>query len=286
MRARAECFGAATIVNALAIGKGAAYGIRMRAEAEADLSDGPGPLRIDVHPEDAGDGLVRACIGRMSGMLKKSLAGWVATRSTIPPSRGLKSSSATANATVLAAARSLGVSLGDFEAVNLGVDAALDAGVTITGAFDDACATYFGGVVVTDNRRRVVLMRNRLPTNLVAVVAVPIEKIEKRSLRDVDFSPIAGEVTEAFDHAMAGDYGPAIETNSRAYCRLLGIDPMPATKARRAGAIAAGLTGTGPAFVALCRPAGADAVADAMSSDTMRARLVSLNTTITPEAFP
>lgn len=279
MRTRAECFGAATIVNAVAIGRGAAFGIRMRAEVEADLTNGPGELTVDVHPEEAGRGLVRACVERLSRTVGKPLAGRVATRSMIPPSRGLKSSSATANATVLAAARSVGIPLDDLEAVNLGVDAALDAGVTITGAFDDACATFFGGVVLTDNRRRVILARDRLPTDLVAVVAIPRGKIEKRSLRDVDFAPIAGDVAEAFDLAMAGSYGPAIEQNSRAYCRVLGIDAEPAVKARRAGAIAAGLTGTGPAFVALCRPGTAEDVAEAMASDTVRARVISLNTT-------
>ncbi len=60
--------------------------------------------------------------------------------------RGLKSSSAAANAIALATTAALERSLDDVTVVKLGVDGALDAKVTITGAFDDACASYFGGI--------------------------------------------------------------------------------------------------------------------------------------------
>lgn len=283
MKARAACFGAATIVSALATGRGAAFGVRLRADAEADLVPESGGLAVEVEPKDAGPTLARACVERIAGRLGKPVSGRVATRSSIPPSRGLKSSSTAANALVLAAAKSLGATLNDLEAVNLGVDAALDAGVTITGAFDDACATYFGGVVITDNRQRTILRRDRLPGDLVAVLAIPAGKIEKTSLKGVDFSQIAGEVERAFADALAENYGPAIERNSRAYCRVLGIDPAPAGRARRAGALAAGLTGTGPAFFALCHPTDALEVARAMASESSETRVVPLNATKAPE---
>ena len=279
MIARASCLGAATIVNAIATGRGAAFGIRLRADAEANLARGLGELDIDVGPEEAGPALVAACVARLSKSLGQPLAGRVATRSEIPVSRGLKSSSAAANAVVLAATRSLRMGFDDLEVVNLGVDAALDAGVTITGAFDDACAAYFGGVVLTDNRQRKILRRDHLPSDLLAVLAIPDGTVAKPSLRGVDFFPIAHDVAEAFDLALKGDYGPALERNGHAYCRLLGIDPGPGERARRAGALAAGLTGTGPAFVALCRQDDAKAVARAMASDTVETRIVPLNGT-------
>ncbi len=59
----------------------------------------------------------------------------------------------------LATTAALGEMVDDFEIVNLGVDAAFDAKVTVTGAFDDACASYFGGVVVTDNLERKIVMQ-------------------------------------------------------------------------------------------------------------------------------
>lgn len=283
MRARAACFGASTIVNALATGRGAAFGIRLCVEVEADVLAHSGKLAIEVQPEDAGTALARACVERVSRKFDMQLSGRVATRSAIPPSRGLKSSSAAANALVLAVARSVGKEFDDLETLKLGVDAAFDAGVTITGAFDDACATYFGGVVMTDNRQQAILGRDRMPPNLVAVLAIPLDKIEKPSLKGFDFSPIAREVEDAFADALAGNYGPALERNGRAYCRVLGIDSTPAERAKRAGALAAGLTGTGPAFVALCRQTMAPAVARAMASDSLETRIVPLNTMKAPE---
>src|SRR5207245_3341775 len=96
-----------------------------------------------------------------------------AVTSEIPVSRGLKSSSAVANAVVLACAHALGAQLEPLRLIGIGVDAALDAGVTITGAFDDACACFFWGIMVTDNRARKLLVSDRFPSGLVAVRGVP-----------------------------------------------------------------------------------------------------------------
>jgi len=57
----------------------------------------------------------------------------VATKSQIPIASGLKSSSAAANAAVLATVDALGEKLESLEAIKIGVQAALDAKVTITG---------------------------------------------------------------------------------------------------------------------------------------------------------
>ena len=86
--------------------------------------------------------------------LDNSFGAKIKTWSNIPIAKGLKSSSAAANAVALATTAALGKTLDDLEIVNLGVDAAFDAKVTVTGAFDDACASYFGGVVITDNLKR------------------------------------------------------------------------------------------------------------------------------------
>ena len=95
--------------------------------------------------------------------LENSFGAKIKTCSNIPIAKGLKSSSAAANAAALAATAALGKTLDDLELVKLGVDAAFDAKVTVTGAFDDACASYFGGVVVTDNLKREIV--KQLPVN-------------------------------------------------------------------------------------------------------------------------
>ena len=277
MRAQASCFGAGTIVNAIATGRGAAFGLSLRVTATAETK--PPSLGVRVHVRDGLDPtLVRSCAQRVLRQGARKIGIEVTVTSEIPVSRGLKSSSAVANAVVLACARALGAPLEPFQIIGIGVDAALDAGVTITGAFDDACASFFGGIVATDNRTRKLLVHDRFPEGLVAVVQVPERTITKPSLQGIDFVSIRPQIEEAFRLALSGDYFRALEVNSAAYAPLLGVDETPAIRARAAGAKAAGITGTGPSILALTQPAQQDVVRRAMDDGSSEVRVVNLNT--------
>jgi shikimate kinase len=277
MKAQASCFGAGTIVNAIATGKGAAFGLALRVTATAETR--PEGFGVKAHVPDGIDPtLVAGGAARVLRRSRRKAGLEVSVDSEIPMSRGLKSSSAVANAVVLASARALGLDLEPLQIIRIGVFAALDAGVTITGAFDDACASFFGGIVVTDNRRRKLLTSDRFAEGLVAVVHVPPRTISKPSLRGIDFSPIRPQVEEAFRYALRGDYFRAIEANSAAYAPLLGLDETPALRARVAGALAAGITGAGPAIIALAKPAHVDAVRRALDDGVSEVRVVGLNT--------
>lgn len=285
MKAHASCFGAGTIVNAIATGKGAAFGLGLRANATAVVRPKDEGVKVRV-PDGIDTALVDACARRVLRRSRRKASLEIAVDSEIPISRGLKSSSAVANAVTLASSRALGLDLEPHQVINLGVDAALDAGVTITGSFDDACASFFGAVCVTDNNSRRVLRTDRLVEDLVAVVQIPRRMITKRSLAGKDFSPIRARVEEAFRLAMAGDYFHAMERNSAAYAKILEIDETPAIRARAAGAMAAGITGTGPAIIALTKPAHRDAVARALAADDAEVRTVGLNTIEAREVAP
>lgn len=197
--------------------------------------------------------------------------------SEIPISRGLKSSSAVANAVVQASARALGLDLDPRDILQTGVDAAIEAGVTITGAFDDACASLYGGICVTDNRDRRILALDRFPKDLLAVVQIPRRLIRKSDLKRVDFTGIRPAVEAAFHLALRGDYFRAIEANSAAYAPVLGIDETPAHRARAAGALAAGITGTGPAILAFAKRDRAERVREAMEDGESEVRIVELS---------
>ncbi len=112
----------------------------------------------------------------------------------------------------------------------------------------------------------------------MAVVQIPVRTIRKPSLRGTDFSVIRPQVEEAFRLALGGEYFRAIEANSAAYAPLLGVDEGPAIRARAAGAVAAGVTGTGPAIIALAKPGHVDAVRRAMGDGDSEIRVVGLNT--------
>lgn len=284
MIGRAACRGAATIVNAIATGKGAAFGITLEADAEVRFLDEEG----DVSYSGQGAELVKGCVAAVQrGSALDGRRAEVRVESDIPVSRGLKSSSAVSNAVVLAATRAVGRRLDDLSVVRTAVDESLAAGVTITGAFDDAAACYFGGAVVTDNRERTILTRGTIDPSLRVVIHVPERMILKSSVKDMDFSPARPEVERAVELALAGEYAKALEVNSRACSRVLGLDEDVADLARRHGAIASGVSGTGPATVSLVRcmyEAGLVRALEARGDgEVLRA---AINDTPAPEVIP
>jgi shikimate kinase len=256
MIGKAACRGAATIVNAIATGKGAAFGISLETDALVELEQGPGDIVLKDAKEgqDLAAGCVRAVALKASG---KEIRGEVQIKSDIPISRGLKSSSAVSNAVALATARALGSQMQDMELILAGIEESMKAGVTITGAFDDASACFLGGVVVTNNRSFTVLSRGTIDPDLDILIHVPERRISKASVKGLDFSPIREKIEHALDLAMKGEYLKAMEVNSRAYSKVLDVSEDVAELARKKGALGAGISGTGPATVAVCSRADA-----------------------------
>lgn len=285
MIGRAACRGAATIVNAIPTGMGAAFGITLEADAEVRIQEGPGAVRFG--PEEGAD-LIAGCV---EAVLKRAgLEGRgaeVRVESDIPVSRGLKSSSAVSNAVVLATTRAVKLPLDDTRVLGSAIDESLRAGVTVTGAFDDAAACYFGGAVVTDNRARRILSRGRMDPSLSVLIHVPEKRIIKSVVKNLDFAPARPKVEEAFRLALAGDYAKAIEVNSRACSKVLGISEEVAELARSNGAVASGISGTGPATVALVRPGDEDRLRRLLEKRSDGTVLTaSLNLTPAPEVEP
>jgi shikimate kinase len=212
--------------------------------------------------------------------------GEVHVRSEIPISRGLKSSSAVSNAVVLAANRALGASLSDMDLVLTGIEESIKAGVTITGAFDDASACYFGGVVATDNRTFTILHRAKLDPDLNVLLHVPDRRISKASVKGLDFSPIRKDVEKAFELALRGEYLKAMELNSRAYSKVLDVSEEVAQDARRKGALAAGISGTGPATAIVCEPSAVGQIMGALERHGGTVLRAHINDTPATEVVP
>ncbi|MFQ5997967.1 MAG: shikimate kinase, partial [Candidatus Bathyarchaeia archaeon] len=158
--AEAIAYGAATIVNAISIDKGAAFGVDLYTRARVTLTSEPGHFsgHITSDPSE-NDSLIRASVLTVLRHFgaETRFGAEVETDSNIPIARGLKSSSAAANALVLATIGALDNSLDDESTMALSVDAAVEAKTTITGAYDDTCASFLGGIVVTNNSKRALL---------------------------------------------------------------------------------------------------------------------------------
>ncbi len=254
MKGRAVAHGAVSIVNAISTGKGAALGVGLETEAEVKIEPSRGHGGFHFTGDAAEDPVLAETVVKevLSRYAEGKFDVAVSTKSQIPVGKGLKSSSTASNAISLATLSALGQMVEDLIVVNLGVDASLKAGVTITGAFDDACASFFGGFVVTDNMARKIVRQEPAPEDLAVLIQIPEEKIYTKDFDKSKIMPFRQKVSEAFDLALRGEYWKAMIMNGQVHSSALGLTLKPAHEALKAGAIAAGLSGTGPAVAAVC----------------------------------
>jgi shikimate kinase len=269
--ATARCGGAASIVNAIATGKGAAFGLDLEAKATVELQGGDVTALGVQEPK-----LVETCVKNALSLFPYKYGATIRIESNIPIARGLKSSSAVANASVLATLGALAKLHGSIKTVridkeqsrqmlkigneeikdetilDISVQSARECGVTITGALDDAAACYFGGFVVTDNSKNSIIRRGEME-KLGAVILVPEEKSFTKDFDVAAVKKWAREVDAIWNLALQGDLYTAMTLNGLAYSAALGMCNEAAKKAMDAGALAAGLSGTGPAIVAITK---------------------------------
>jgi shikimate kinase len=253
-KAVAIAHGAATIVNAIALGKGAAFGVDLWTKAEVKLTDDPHVFKAEITSDPKENtALIEKTVLRVLQRfsLDNSFGAIVKTWSNIPIAKGLKSSSAAANAVALATTEALGKTLDDLEIVKLGVDAAFDAKVTVTGAFDDACASYFGGVVITDNLNREIVKQLPLAEDLTVLFHVPPEKAYTADSNVTRLQTVKPLIEIAYKEALEGKVWAALTLNGLIYSSASGYNPAIALDALAAGAVAAGLCGKGPAVTAV-----------------------------------
>jgi len=270
--ATALCHGAATIVNAIATGKGAAFGIDVGAKVTVELVDAGSITALRV--EDPR--LVEACVRNVFKLFPYKYGATITVESDIPIARGLKSSSVVANAAVLAAFGALakkhgqlkmlridkeihrqqliigGSEVKDEMVLDISVKSAKEAGVTITGALDDTTAAYFGGFAVTDNLKNRIARRGMME-KLSAVVWVPEERAYTKDVDVISLKAFSRELDAVWNMALGGDLYTAMTLNGLICSTALGMPTEVASVAMKAGAVAAGLSGKGPAVAAITK---------------------------------
>jgi shikimate kinase len=261
MHGRAAAPGAGTVLNALATGVGSAFALDAETTATVDLDPDAASVEGEVAgAPEADTRLVERCVELVVERCGDGEGGTVRTDSEVPMAAGLKSSSAAANATVLATLSALDAAdaVDRVEATRLGVQAARDAGVTVTGAFDDASASMLGGVTVTDNADDELLAHETVDWDVL--VWTPPEQAFSADA-DVEacqsVAPMARLVEEL---ALDGRYGEAMTVNGLAFSAVLGFPTAPAVEAMPHAA-GVSLSGTGPSTVAVGERDALEAVA-------------------------
>ena len=249
-KAKAIMHGAISIVNAVATGKGSALGISLKVVAEVELEKGHGVRFLTGKDSDRlVNNIIRNTIPKE---VIETNQITINIHSEIPIGYGLKSSSAVSNAVALACSRlAKQGDIDDYEILETAARSSLDAKVSLTGAYDDATACYFGGFTVTDNYSRRLIRSEKAPENLSAIIFLP-----RNSTRgDVrKLSNLSDIFMDAFRLAEAGQYWKAMKLNGVLASAALSSRYTPVMAALENGALAASISGNGPSIAALAYP--------------------------------
>lgn len=260
-KVRAIVHGAISIVNAIATGKGSALGISLKVTAEVELQKGHG-LRFITGRN--GDRLIKNIIQKT--IPKETIeSNMISIRvdSEIPIGYGLKSSSAVSNAIVLACSQiAREEDINDNTILEVAALSSLEAKVSLTGAYDDATACYFGGFTVTDNYSRRLIRKERAPENLYAIIILPSSTTrgDVRKLRN-----LYDIFIDAFRFAESGQYWKAMKLNGVLASAALSSSYAPAMAAMEHGALSASISGNGPSIAAVGNEDAIEPIVGALS---------------------
>jgi len=248
--AKATIHGAISIVNAIATGKGAALGISKKINAEMETSHGNG-IVIEVENKSMSSRLINKVIKKIvskNELSKTKLK--ISLDSEVPTGYGLKSSSAISTAVAMVCAKLFKPRMSDFEILNVGVVASIETKVSLTGAYDDACACYYGGFVVTDNHIKKLVHSEKCLNRISAVIFIP--KSRKRgNVRKLKVS--SSDFEHAWNLAKKSDYWNAMILNGLATSAILSSEPKIIPKLIENGALGASVSGNGPSIAAIVR---------------------------------
>ena len=240
--------GAISIVNAIATGKGAALGISKKVNVEIEASEGSGII-IESKNKQLSSRLINRVIEKIVPKNELSKTKFrVYLNSEIPTGYGLKSSSAISSAVAMGCAKLFKPKMNDFEILSSGVDASIETKVSLTGAYDDACACYYGGFVVTDNYKRKIICSERCQTDISAIIFIP--KSRKRG-NVKKLGTLSNVFEEAWNIAKGSDYWNAMKINGLATSIILNSDPKIIFKLIEEGALGASVSGNGPSIAAI-----------------------------------
>lgn len=252
--------GAISIVNAIATGYGSAMGISLNVKVEIISKRGSGL----IFQKGGGSLMIKKIIyDVLQSKYINNNQLLININSEVPSGMGLKSSSAVSNAVALACISLTNKEISDEFVLNSAIDASLYAKTTITGAYDDSTACYYGGFVTTDNYKRKIWKRENSPTDISAVIFLPNNK--KRG--DVTRLKLLSDIyLEAFQLAYSGQYWKAMTLNGVLTSALLSNSYTITRMCLENGALAASISGNGPAIAAVVRESEVQKIKSVLSN--------------------
>ena len=242
--------GAVSLVNAIATGNGAAVGIDTFVKTTLEVKEGSG-IYITSDNKTISSRLINKVI--QNSVPKKQLEKIrleLDFQSNIPTGYGLKSSSAISPAVSMACSKAFQRKFTDKKILKIGVESSIQTKVSLTGAYDDACACYYGGFNVTNNYKRNLVLRRPAPSNLQAIIFLPKSRKRGNLKKLKNFKPA---FEKAWELAKNGDYWNASILNGIATSSILNSNPELIFKLIEKGAIGATISGNGPSIMAITK---------------------------------
>ena len=243
-----EAFGAISILHALGAGKGCSIPVKLL-------------IRVNIHDvemtnDEDKHGILSiiSSIWEEKGYPVPPVIGWEVI-SEIPIGQGLKSSSALSCAAIRALDKASWTCLSDYEIVDLAVEAQRRSGCTISGSMDDTWATLTSGWKAVDPSKtpeESILFEGDIEPGFSVLIGlrgsrksdIIIESFHKNS--------------QIFDRALAslinGSILDSLSSNGMAVASS--TDDFEALRISNlmiaSGAVAAGISGSGPAIAVVC----------------------------------
>ncbi len=264
MKGKGSVFGAVSIVNAIAGGKGVTASIKLGTEATAELQNAPGEWKFSTNGKPAESKLAQETVAlalKMAGKDATQYSGTVETQSPLPIGMGLKTSSSASSAIAIAVFAALGQKAFDPQKIMLcSVEASLASGASITGAMDDSAACLLGGINLVDNLGRKVERSKLFDRPLKILIHVPNSQSRRTSVDTAEVRKLGRVAEVLYKMCMEGDLWRAMTLNGTLYSAIYGYDGRAALQAVEHGALGASLTGTGPATAAVFEPKMVDEI--------------------------
>ena len=242
--AEAESNAAISILHAVGLDKGCSIGINLKATVK--LVSEPQKIDDDFHELFQSIEMV----WKENGFPLPEKYGWQVS-SEIPIGQGLKSSSAISCAAIKALNQATWTGLNDSEIVNLAVSSQRKCGCTITGSLDDTWASMSSGWKLVDPNKSAqesILLEGNIEEEII--IFLILRGRRTKEIKISNFKEQSRFFERALDSLSNDSIFQAISTNGMAVAAATEDDEAVriCNKLIASGAIAAGITGSGPAI--------------------------------------
>ncbi len=254
--------GAISIVNAVATGKGATLGTSLKTTILVHSSRGEG---VSMNDQNINNPQFLKLITKqiVPFNILQNTHLHISVDSNMPIGCGLKSSSVLSTGILMACNKLFKLELSESQLLNASAVASLKAGVSLTGAYDDACGCYYGGFIVTDNVKNKIIKSEKCIQQLSVVIFIP--KYQKRcqinSLKKLDFV-----FHRAWLLAKNSNYWNAMTLNGMATALIFDSSPDLIISLLEKGAIAASTSGNGTAIAAITKQPNLNTIKNVFTS--------------------